>query len=102
MKQLLDEYVYATEVNLATLSELAELKSTAKYRLARQRSICHKMLQVCQEFASEIEWHGPTEVSIGRKGSCSRVKEMLENAKSEPEGLAGALDRYIDYCKGSS
>lgn len=95
--RLIAEYVWATEVNLATLDELCCLKSTSKSRIERQRSICLKMLQVCHEHASEIPWHGPTGVSIGRKGSCSRVKKMLE-----PGNLTAVMDEYVNYCKGVS
>ena len=97
MNQLIDEYVYATEVNLATLSELAGIKSSSKSRIKRQTNICHKMLQVCQEYASEIEWRGWGGAEVGRKGSCSRVKKMLESGD-----LTTALSEYVDYCKGVS
>jgi len=79
MKQLLEAYLWATEVNLATLEELAYLKSSSKSRIDRQKSICTKMLQVCQEYASETEWHGYSGVQVGPH-TCSRVKRMLEAA----------------------
>ena len=85
MNQLLEAYLWATEVNLATLSELAYLKSSSKSRINRQKSICTKMLQVCQEYGSEIEWHGWNEVQVGRQ-SCSRVKELLATEAGRARG----------------
>jgi hypothetical protein len=96
MNQLLDEYVCATEINLATLSELCGIKSSSKCRIDRQKSICLKMLQVCQEYASEIKWHGYDGFNVGHKGVCPRVKKML----TADVPLGESLDQYISYCKG--
>lgn len=95
MKQLLESYLWATEVNLATLEELAYLKSSSKSRINRQKSICTKMLQVCQEYGSEIEWRGWTDVQVGPH-TCSRVKRMLEAGAGK---LPEALDAFVKRVK---
>lgn len=78
MRQLLVEYVRATEINLATLGELMFLKSSSKSRIKRQRDICFNMLKVCQEYGSEIPWSGYAGLSVDHH-TCSRVKELLDN-----------------------
>lgn len=90
MNQLLAEYVRATETNLATLGELIFIKSSSKCRIKRQRDICERMLRVCQEYASEIEWRGWTSTEVGRVGHCSRVKKLLEASD-----LVAGLDSYV-------
>lgn len=86
------EYLYATDCQLATLNQLAELKRTSKSGLRRQRDICRKMLQVCQEIDPLIIQPARYTATGPHWG---RVNKMLANAKTEPEGLLGALDRYI-------
>lgn len=95
MNQLLAEYVRATEINLATLGELIFIKSSSKCRIKRQRDICERMLKVCQEYASEIEWHGYTSTEVGRVGHCSRVKKILE-----AENLVEGLDAHVAELRG--
>jgi len=95
--QTLDEaFVYATDVNLATLADLLMIKKTSKSKVQRQRNICLSMLKICSSpllSSSQVRWaHGPhTEFS--------RVSKML--GSSEPEGIEGALDRFILEVQGS-
>jgi len=88
---LATSYAVATEWNLATLSELCYLKSSSQSRIKRQTRICHDMLQVCQEYESEIDFG-----NIPNRGNhtAPRVKYLLDRAKEEPEGLEGALLRW--------
>ena len=85
---LATHYAEATEWNLATLSQLCSLKSSSQARINRQTSICHKMLQVCQEWEPEIEWGLPY------RSIAPRTLKLLKAAKEEPEGLEGALTRW--------
>jgi len=90
------EYLYATDCQLATLDQMAERKRTSQSDLARQRGICRAMLQVCQEIDPLIVQPARYTATGPHWG---RVNEMLANAKKEPEGLSGALDRYIAGAK---
>lgn len=83
-----NEYACATECNLATLGELLCIKSSSQSRCNRQRSICLTMLRVCQEIESKLDLS-----EFGCK--FGRVRDLLKAAKKEPQGLEGALDRYI-------
>ena len=96
-RNLEEAYVYATEVNMATLDELAMLKSTSNYRLRRQRDICFKMLYICQSRLvddAKVDWG--TEF---HRMNYPRVSEILKDAKTESEGLGGALDRHVAKLK---
>jgi hypothetical protein len=84
---LATHYAEATEWNLATLSELCMLKSSSQARINRQTSICHKMLQVCQEWEPEIYF-------TAYPPRAPRVQNLLKAAKEEPEGLTVVLDRW--------
>lgn len=53
---LANEFAYATEGALETLSGLLLKKNTAKCEIKRHRSICLRQLGICQAFKSEIEW----------------------------------------------
>ena len=88
MATLENEYAYATEINLATLGELLDIKSTSQSRKNRQRSICLTMLRVCQQIEDKLDLS-----EYGCK--CGRVRDMLKAAKHEAGGVEGALDRYI-------
>ena len=77
MRQLLVEYVRATEINLATLGELMFLKSSSKSRIKRQRDICFNILKLCQENESEIPWSGYAGLSVDHH-TCSRGKELRD------------------------
>lgn len=80
---LASEFAYATECNLATLDELLSIRTSSERRIKRQQEICRKMLQVCQEHFTDIDWNG------GRYGSLAgRAHEILKNAQS----------RTLDYC----
>ena len=91
------EYLYAAECQLATLEQQCERKSTSKSDLRRQREICQKMLQVCQEIDPLVVQ--PSQDARGLK-QWGRVVDMLAAARTEPEGLSGALDRHIQTARG--
>ena len=92
---LATKYAEATEWNLATLGELCSLKSSSQSRINRQTSICRKMLQVCQEYESEIQYGtNPSDARTLFARTAPRVYELLKKAKLEPEGLEGALYRW--------
>jgi hypothetical protein len=78
-----DEYAYATECQLATLSWLAMKRSSPISEITRQRNICYHMLKVCQEHAGNIAW--------GRR-YYSRVQDILGDAKND--NLHAALNRF--------
>lgn len=91
-------YAEATEYNLATLSELCMLKSSSQARIKRQTSICHKMLQVCQEYLPEIDW------GSGWSPRASQVHKLLQAASES--NLEQALEewerRRYGSCPGGS
>lgn len=94
----LDEaYLYATEVCLATLDELSVLKSSSRARILRQRGICLGMLTVCQ---STMVNKAPGIWGTDRNPSFPRVRRYLDAARTQPEGLEGALDQYIRDLQG--
>jgi hypothetical protein len=88
------EYLYATECQLATLEQLCCRKSASKSDKRRHRTIAFNMLKACQEFidVSEIEKRS---AGWAVRKSWGRVTDTLWQAKSEPEGLNGAIDRFI-------
>jgi hypothetical protein len=88
MKQLLGEYLWATEVNLATLEELCFLKSSSRVRIRRQRVICERMLKVCQEYSSELD--------AGQLRSSTRTSRALSCGAVLMNGVAVWLDREIE------
>lgn len=84
-----DEYAWATECNLATLSGLCFVKKSSLVDINRQRNICFHMLKVCQEHESEITWHS------GQRLDYPRVWELLK----ETEGnLYDALNAWTKKC----
>lgn len=86
------EYLSATETQLATLEQLCERKRSSKGDIFRQRMIVRQMLQVCREIDPLIR--RPAQyVAVGLHWG--RVLGVLDQAKTEPEGLVGAIDRYI-------
>jgi hypothetical protein len=85
---LANEYAYATECALATLSGLVCKKSTAKSEIRRQRSICLRQLGICQTFKSEIEWGTQFHPNFGR----------AQKLVAETD-LGTALDGWIDRQK---
>lgn len=78
-----ENYVEATEWNLATLSELCRIKSSSQCRIKRQTNICFKMLQVCQEYASQVNWR---EDYNNNSLPYSRTWKILREAKKNSEG----------------
>lgn len=86
--QLVCDYFDATECNLATLSELMRLKSTSLRRIERQTRICLSMLTVCRQHEDKIDW------GVKQRPEFPRVRDILLQAKHEPEGLAVALTRW--------
>jgi hypothetical protein len=89
----LDEaYLYATEVNLATLEELCSLASSSQSRIKRQRSICLDMLSICD---STMVGKLPGIWGTERQPSFPRLQRLLADAKCQPEGLIGAIDGHI-------
>ena len=84
--KLEDEYAYATECQLATLSWLTMLSKSALSEITRQRNISFHMLKVCQEHESEITWEQ------GIRKDFSRVQDLLDDAKND--NLFEALNRW--------
>ncbi len=89
----LDEaYLYATEVNLATLDEVWMLASSSVARKSRQRNICLGMLEICQ---SNMVSKDPGLWGSEQHKHFGRVQRYLDEAKIHPEGLEGALDSQL-------
>jgi hypothetical protein len=62
LSNLTEAYVYATEVNLETLCDLAFDESASALRLQRQRAICTSMLHWCASVLinpEAVDW-GPS------------------------------------------
>jgi hypothetical protein len=96
MNQLANEYAYATECNLATLEELALLKSSSKVRIDRQKGICAIMLRVCQEHASEIAWSGDAQLTGRRCHEFTRTRGLLDAASRTTSGsIDGVLEAHV-------
>lgn len=92
LRALEQEYLRATEWQLATLEQLCERKRTSQSDKDRQREIVIKMLRVCQELDPlALDWNGPG-IPWGR------VDVSLDQARSEPSGLPGVIDRFISEC----
>ena len=88
---MIQEYFKASEWQLATLEQCYERKSTSKSDKQRQREIVFRMLKVCQEHCGVLS---PRDL-LSRFSDWPRVDKLLDGAKQEPEGLSGALDRFI-------
>lgn len=86
---LANEYAYAAECQMATLSGFFDRKRQAKHEVERQKSICLSMLLVCQQHRALIAWER------GRGSEYGRVKEVLD----DPQGLPGSLDAWIETQK---
>lgn len=83
--RLEDEYAWATECQLATLSGLCWKRSSPKCEITRQRNIAFHMLKICQEHAGNITWErGPWNKDY------SRVRDILDDGDS----LYEALNRF--------
>lgn len=86
-----EAFVYATEVDLATLCELCMARKTPHRKIERQRSICLGMLRICRRAwvtAGHVDWGHSRQ-----QRNFPRVSELIAN--KEPEAIEGALDRLI-------
>jgi hypothetical protein len=73
------EYAKATEWALATLEEMALIKSTSTSRVRRQQSICVKMLDVCFGLAPD-----PFDATARRGNRSDRLlRQMRDGATAE-------------------
>lgn len=88
LRNLTEAYVYATEVQLATLCELVRLKATSQSRIARHRAICLGMLRWC---ASALVDHDAVDWGTPDTRAFPRVSEILESGDIER-----ALDALVD------
>ena len=79
MAFLEDAYAYATECNLATLSELNDIKSSSKSRIGRQVRICAQMLEVCRHIDEKIDWRPAGDAGSSRY---LRTYELLQTGVS--------------------
>ena len=84
---LANEYAYATEISLATLSGLLMRKSSAKCEIQRQTNICLRQLQVCLAHKTEIDWGSEWRKDFGR------VEELLDAAAKS--NLNTALEAWV-------
>ena len=84
-----NEFAYATECSLATLSQLRLRKSTSKSDIRRQTNICVRMLSVCQRHCKEIAWGDMWRCSF------SRVKKILDAVQGET-GVEQALKLHLE------
>jgi hypothetical protein len=80
---LMDEYVHATDCNLATLEHYCMVKKFSQSDILRQGMICERMLTVCNGF--------PDEYSIHSRHS-SRIAPLILEARKETH-----LHRFA-YC----
>ena len=87
--KLCDEYAWATEVQLATLSGLLMTKRTSQREITRQTDISLHMLMVCRQHHKEIAWtHGPQHLY-------GRVSSLFLDAFTEDTcDMPGALERW--------
>lgn len=92
MALLEDEYAYATECNLATISEMRDIKSTSKSRLERQIRITSRMLSVCYHIQEKIDWRP---VGGSKSSRYLRVAELLERGRTETE-FKLAIERALE------
>ena len=88
-----NEYAHATECLLATLSGLMMRKRSLQGEIMRHTNIALRMLRVCEEHAGNIAWGN-------RPTRFPRVHDMLEQAKSDPERLDGAVEKFKEKCRG--
>lgn len=85
-----DEYAWAAECNLATLSGLCFVKKSSLSDIHRQRNICFHMLKVCQEHESEIAWHA------GQRVTNPRVWELLHAEGNLSDALNAWTKKQFD------
>ena len=87
--KLEEEYFQATNWNLITLDELFTLSRSSKARIKRQKDICYKMLQVCDSIQHQIDMNSLVNIY---------AVSIIADAKKNPKGLKGALDRWMQGC----
>lgn len=100
--RLEDEYAYATECNLATLSGLMGRKRSPKCEIDRQTSICAHMLTVCRRLYLTIEWTSGPHHHYGRAAeiladdptNIQWAKEIRSNVE-----ITQALERFKESCR---
>jgi len=90
--KLEDEYAWAAECNLATLSGLMGRKRSPKCEIDRQTSICHHMVTVCFRHFDAITWQS------GVRGNYPRVHDLLIDNDSPPN-IERALERFKESCR---
>lgn len=86
-KSLANDMAWATECNLATLSDLLSVKRTSKSKITRQTNICLKMLETCLEHRALITWGHAWRDHFGR------VQEILEAA--DASNLSDAFAAWV-------
>ena len=89
-----EEYVWATEVNIATLQELVMLRGTAKSRIRRQKTICARMLDQCRAIERQdlitpcVDWR----YINGRSSRYPRVHSTLQAIR----GVQGPTESLLE------
>lgn len=96
--RLEEEYLQATEWNLATLGELVERKSSSKARVDRQKLIVVKMLLVCRDISKDSGNDIPTRFSRVKR-LCEPGHDLLQDIWLR-QGMPGLVDAYIGYVRG--
>lgn len=89
-KDIYNQYAYATECNLATLSSLLMKKSSPKSEVQRQRNICTEMLAVCLEHKAHITFHDGS----WNGHHHGRVEEILNLTEKNGGNLATAIQEW--------
>jgi hypothetical protein len=75
---LVNEFVYATECQLATLSGLLIKKGTAKSEIKRQIAISLRMLNVCKSEKTNIDWGTQWHPNFGRVQEIVNMSEAID------------------------
>ncbi len=86
---LMDEYVYATECNLATLDTLCMRKGSSKSDIRRQTSICARMLRVCQSFPDAHSIHSRHSTRVGKLILKAREADGTSNINEKIDAVVG-------------
>lgn len=85
-----DEYAWAAEVNMATLSGLCFVKKSSLADITRQRNICAHMLKICHDHKDEIAWGGEL------RKHYPRVEEVLLEGSNLPDALNAFTKECFD------
>jgi len=92
-----NEFAYATECNLATLSSLLLKKSSPKSEVKRQTNICCRMLGCCRAEQGNIEWGNTSVKNFGRvEEILNGVKELQGTGLYTAVILDAALNAWIE------